>query len=45
MVDEDFKTYLEKYAKQYGLTEEEAMKHKIVQLVKRDYESRKGGTT
>lgn len=41
--NDDFKTYLEKYASNYNLTHEEAEQHKIVQLVKEYYESKEGG--
>lgn len=40
----NFEVYLEKYCKQHNLTSEEAIKFKLVQEVKKYYESdQKGG--
>lgn len=39
---EDFKTYVKKYATKHQITEEEALKHEMVRLVRQYYDSKKG---
>jgi hypothetical protein len=36
--NEDFKLYVDKYCKSYGISKEEAFTHKLVQEVKEQYE-------
>lgn len=40
---DDYKTYLEKYARSNNISIEEAAKHKLVQLTKEYYEEREEG--
>ena len=42
-MEEDFNLYLEKYCKTYGVPREEAIKHKMVQDVKKYYENLERG--
>lgn len=43
-IKNSFDIYLEKYCRDHGLTQEEAMKHKTVQDVKAYYEENERGS-
>ena len=42
-MNEDFEAYVERYCRQYDVTPEEAMEHKLVQEVKLYYEITESG--